>query len=1120
MAAAVPPAAGTAVPPPPRLVASRSDLGDRVAPQQSAEYDRRSSRSTKPSIGGQSVAALLREAKALTLDLRTAIKRKDPWDREVEFQRESVRKAYSRVLFSSTVGTSSSIALLAASSSNTVSRPSNALGSTTSLVSPSASHSARLLEALNSLWLETSHSIINAYRSRISAMDKALAEAPQAHRKGGARGEPPPPGPTARRKLVHSFRTFLAKEEEYFATLLGRLASDLGPNDLEGFKALGVVVDPVEVVEGVPPRSDDDKRRARSKAVPLVHKALICFGDLARYRELFNEHSGPHAKERGGRRGNKSKATSDGGSERNKPKNYSRASACYVQAKMLMPENGGFIFLGLELDFGQLNDRSFPICAGNPSNQLAVISGYTHDTLSSTYHYFRALSVRIPFPTARINLELAFNKAVTRWFDRPSGRREPTPDFAAAFIALHGLLFTKKRLSDIATLSAKVENLFQHALQSLELSPDTIVKMVVTGLCSLWDARVHRSSSNARKTPTKRSAEAGSTGDSSPSVNINLEPHILLHVLSMYTILLRICTSETVGAYLADTTKQSPKSGSNLAQNISAVVRRALPALRVLSRWLTGQLDYIHRVEFRLRAKEVKIGRARAAESAAHESEADTTHRSSSVSDGQRVDSSQDQSMETDHVNSASLDEALTAFWTSYADFANSLKLVFPTDGLPDPPDGGVWLEEDIDMLGFAPLRRGMKDVKGTDVAAEASKVGKELHPNEEHLMRIAELQSDAAQIIDSETDFLDDNFKICPVVVELGAFVLAPPISSIATTVEDAADEEDNFDEAAPIPASSPTKALSKGVDSLDLFEQQDEGSEPTEDDPVDLAMRIAAADRLDMQDLTDEKDDDDDDDDDEGHIVYRSRLNLGNASTSTRTPPPPGISPRIGTPASSSAASSKRNSMDLRSLWDRPPGDAPLPPGHHALPPPHQGSRSSFEALPNMTHQGASYAPTQSPVGGGATSSIWAPTSNESGNSSPSSLQRQGSSTVPSPLGAPPGLAQPQSAASTGLFGPASPFSPSGSGSMVPSHSTYYLPSSTPYGACPFNPIPYHAPPLFPPSNAAFGSIPTGSQSDLSPSAFPFISGGLGVPRSNQAGSDSAWPDHNGPYPRNFRS
>lgn len=44
--------------------------------------------------------------------------------------------------------------------------------------------------------------------------------------------------------------------------------------------------------------------------------------------------------------------------------------------------------------------------------------------------------------------------------------------------------------------------------------------------------------------------------------------------------------------------------------------------------------------------------------------------------------------------------------------------------------------------------------------------------------------------------------------------------------------------------------------------------GDEITEDDPVDLAMRIATASRMEM-------DSDDDDDDDDEEIVYRSMSN-----------------------------------------------------------------------------------------------------------------------------------------------------------------------------------------------------------------------------------------------------
>lgn len=85
--------------------------------------------------------------------------------------------------------------------------------------------------------------------------------------------------------------------------------------------------------------------------------------------------------------------------------------------------------------------------AGNPSNQLAVLAQYAADPLSSVYHYYRALCVRSPFATAKANLRITFSKAVARWFAPDGG--EPDGDdaerFKAAFIALHGIFFTKQQ---------------------------------------------------------------------------------------------------------------------------------------------------------------------------------------------------------------------------------------------------------------------------------------------------------------------------------------------------------------------------------------------------------------------------------------------------------------------------------------------------------------------------------------------------------------------------------------------------------------------------------------------------------------------------------------------------
>lgn len=47
---------------------------------------------------------------------------------------------------------------------------------------------------------------------------------------------------------------------------------------------------------------------------------------------------------------------------------------------------------------------------GNPFNQLAVLNTYEHAPLAAVYHYFRALSAAMPFPTAKLNVELLLEK--------------------------------------------------------------------------------------------------------------------------------------------------------------------------------------------------------------------------------------------------------------------------------------------------------------------------------------------------------------------------------------------------------------------------------------------------------------------------------------------------------------------------------------------------------------------------------------------------------------------------------------------------------------------------------------------------------------------------------------
>lgn len=186
-------------------------------------------------------------------------------------------------------------------------------------------------------------------------MEKAIAEAPNAHRGGRGRGglaggggggrANSAPGPTSRRRLIHSFRAFLGAEEEFFRTLLSRLATSLLPPDLAGLRALGVTIPSAQADDGEEQEelSPEEKLARRIGAVPLAHKALICFGDLARYRELYNEPGAgtpnPVAGG-GGRRDKGSKGTKSKPEGERKVKNWSRAAECYHQARLLLPDNG------------------------------------------------------------------------------------------------------------------------------------------------------------------------------------------------------------------------------------------------------------------------------------------------------------------------------------------------------------------------------------------------------------------------------------------------------------------------------------------------------------------------------------------------------------------------------------------------------------------------------------------------------------------------------------------------------------------------------------------------------------------------------------------------------------
>lgn len=140
--------------------------------------------------------------------------------------------------------------------------------------------------------------------------------------------------------------------------------------------------------------------------------------------------------------------------------------------------------------------------------------------------------------------------------------------------------------------------------------------------------------------------------------------------------------------------EEDDERGSGLSSSISAVLRRILPSLRLLSKWVKLHFDYMSRFPTN---------------------------------------------------DSNPLSTSIPTFWSAYYRLIEALARAFPLGMLPSLEMG---LEEDEDMRGFLPISRGL-------LRSKSSKVGQgtaeQVHPNEEQLMRIADLQVDATLILQAQ---------------------------------------------------------------------------------------------------------------------------------------------------------------------------------------------------------------------------------------------------------------------------------------------------------------------------------------------------------------------------------
>ncbi|OAV88140.1 hypothetical protein PTTG_01115 [Puccinia triticina 1-1 BBBD Race 1] len=789
-------------------------------PKDCAETSRHPRRSRASKQGGpakqdanesdlSSQPANIQQIKSLSSTLKQSIRNQEPWSATIEYQRQCLRQQYLALIFHSCE----------------------------TLKSDPAGRNSYSEEALNLLWLDTSYSLINIYRAKLSTMDQEIERPTHTgHKKSGpknqkfqsdrSRGSLPNVGPVARRKLLQHFRSFLRTEDGFWKSLIYRLVND---HDIEAAKGCLKILKIFnnrprnEEPRQLDPSDQEDSTNNnlsefKDEGIPLVHKALICFGDLIRYGELYARTGGQTSPFSGPTNQSRDKAGKNLAVERD----WSRPQDCYNQARLLIPTNG------------------------NPSNQLAVLSSYIPDVLSCAYHYYRALCIKRPFPTARQNLRSTFTKALAKATQADHSLHSPGPhelfpgdlklnpdhlvsEIRSRFVVLHASLYTRAP-NPFTECNVKLCREFANHLKDRLLPPELILKMIAICMAAAWYARVDAGSASTHP----RNGDHIDSRSRPASHSYTTEVNAIVHFLQFSAALLTVAKDELSSI-------DESTAHADLSQSIPAVLRRILPAMRIISKWvLSGHFDHINRVKLRLaRSKKLKLN--------------------------------------------SQLVTAEAEFWTQYHQAIELAKQHFPLDKLQALDDSSR-LEEDLELAGFLPIEKAMKIHQSTsskpfDQVALPPACGA-CHPNEEHLMRMADLQRDANQI-DAKHYATQSNL----------AEPKNPSEIAIGPNEIENLQKTDFANSSSP---SAPSKAAQNDPVNTIHGLSDEYGNWTDDEDPVELAMRAVVAQQMGNEQTSsshntlmlqtlnysgDVTDDDEVDDDDEDVILYLTNPSGGAA-------------------------------------------------------------------------------------------------------------------------------------------------------------------------------------------------------------------------------------------------
>lgn len=625
-------------------------------------------------------ANIVREAKEIHQKLKETLKNKELSEKEVkdaDFQRKNLRRRYLNLL----------------------------------LVHPYAKESK---DVENHLWMQTSYAFISSYKQRILNLDRIIQSKQKQPPQQNQRPNNVPI--VQHRKILAQFRQFLAEEEKFWSELVRRLRRSFGLDEATpALLALGIISATDDGLAGDPEHGAPQNGRnhfqfppedpshpftpttAEQKALWLsvLSKALICLGDIARYRELYNESGGrPRAgqEEPGTSRRSRNRRGGHASEEPiPRPRNYEKAQHCYEQARLLVPDDG------------------------NPSHQLAIIATYKKDSLLSLTHYYRALCVRTPYDTASENLGSVLGKALEAWKTRSRRERDRHDSlppraqievFKENTVVLHALwkVGMEKGVARMKAMSRQhnkvVFEAFVNLVSQRYLLADMITNVIVLSQGALWKHRMVRPHTPAQSRRPELPPPPEGT-------SIIIEWHILEHLLDLHRGLLEVGLEEL------EVPPPRDAPDGDLAQRITATFRRCLPALRVASKWLRANFKYVMQ-----------------------DHEFDAYQELKRTTDDAKV-------TRNSMYQFSRFSKNTQRFWKAYALFVSKLARTFTLSKLPPLT---VVHDEDIDMRGFLPLKNLM-GVLDPEVTVSGNHPQEDTHPNDWQLMKIADLIRDANEI-------------------------------------------------------------------------------------------------------------------------------------------------------------------------------------------------------------------------------------------------------------------------------------------------------------------------------------------------------------------------------------